>query len=131
MTSGSLQNYYRDKIDDVDDNALDGRSFEGDANRPPVTTLKVEVTIPLKYLSNFWRSLDLPLINYKMELDLLWTKDCVLIQHHNNITGTNIMITSTKLYVPVVTMSINDKINFLENIKHGFKRTISLKQIQI
>ena len=69
MTSGSLWNYYRDKIDDVDDNALDGKSFkyttklvgnrperpgnERDANRPPVLTLSVEVTIPLKYLSKF------------------------------------------------------------------------------
>ena len=35
------------------------------------------------------------------------------------------MITSTKLYVPVVTLSINDNIKFLENIKQGFKKTIS------
>ena len=35
------------------------------------------------------------------------------------------MITSTKLHVPVVTLSINDNIKFLENIKQGFKRTIS------
>ena len=65
------------------------------------------------------------MMNWEMELDLSWTKDCILIQHHNNITGTNIMITSTKLYVPFVTMSINDNIKFLENIKQGFKRTIS------
>ena len=65
----SLWNYYRDKIGDVGDDASDGKSFEyktkkvgntperpeneGDANRPPVQTLNVEVTIPLKYLSNF------------------------------------------------------------------------------
>ena len=84
----------------------------------------VEVTIPLKYLSNFWRFLDLPLINCERELDLSWTKDCVLIEHHNNIAGVNCMITSTELYVPVVTLSINDNIKFLENIKQGFKRTI-------
>ena len=35
------------------------------------------------------------------------------------------MITSTKLYAPVVTLSVNDNIKFLENIKQGFKRTIS------
>ena len=84
----------------------------------------VEVTIPLKYLSNFWRFLDLPLINCERELDLSWTKDCVLIEHHNNIAGVNCMITSTELYVPVVTLSINDNIKFFENIKQGFKRTI-------
>ena len=60
--------------------------------------LNVEVTITLKHLSNFWRSLDLPLINCEINL----YKDCVLIQLHNNITGTNFIITSTKPYVPVV-----------------------------
>ena len=137
ITLGRLWNCYRDKIDDVDDNASDGKSIsfktniigktpqrparlgnEGDANRPPrplVPALNVEVTVPLKYLSNFVRSFDLPLINCKIELALSWIKVCVLIQHHNNVKGTNSMITSTKLYVPVVV---------LENIKQGFKRTI-------
>ena len=102
MTSGSLWNYYGD-ITDVGDNASDGKSFiyktkivgntperpgnEGDANRLPVPTLNVEVTIPLKYLSNFLKSLDLPLINCEIELDLTWTKDCVLIEQNNNINS--------------------------------------------
>ena len=98
---------------------------ERDANRPAGQTLNVEVTIPLKYLSNFWRFLDSALINCEIQLDSSWTKDCVLIEHHNNIAGVSFMITSTKLYVPVVTLSINDNIKFLENIKQGFKRTIS------
>ena len=95
----------RDKIADADDNASDGISFEyntkivgntperpgneGDANWPTVPTLYVEVTIPLKYLSNFWKSLDLPLVNCEIELDLSWTKDCVLIEQNNNVTGVN------------------------------------------
>ena len=83
MTSGSLWNYYGDETDDVDENASDGKSSkyktkiaqkiperpqrpgnEGDSIRQPqpgVPTLNVKVTIPLKYLSNFWRFLDLPL----------------------------------------------------------------------
>ena len=52
---------------------------EGDTNRPPVLTLSVEVTIPLKYLSNFWRFLDLPLINCEAGPALSWKRDCVLI----------------------------------------------------
>ena len=52
-------------------------------------------------------------------------KDSVLIEYHNNIKGVNFMITSTKLYVSVVTLSINDNIKFLENIKQGLKRTFS------
>ena len=51
-------------------------------------------------------------------------KDCVLIEQHNYITGVNVMITSTELYIPVVTLSINDNITFLENLKQVFKKTI-------
>ena len=100
----------------------------GNENRPPqpaVPTLNVEVTIPLKYLSSFWRFLDLPLINCETKIDLTWKTYCILLEHHNNITGVNFMITSTKLYVPVVTVSVNYDIKFLENIKQVFKRTIS------
>ena len=75
--------------------------------------------------NNFWRSLDLSLINCKIKLNLSWTKECTLIEQNNNTTGVNFMIAITKIYVPVVTLSINDNIKFLENIKQGFKRTIS------
>ena len=68
------------------------------------------------------RPLYLPVINLEVELNLLWIKDCLLIEDHNNIIT---MITSTKFYVPVVTLSRNDDINFLENLKKGFKMTIS------
>ena len=93
--SGSLWSYYSGEIDDFDNIALNDKSFEhkkivgntpektgneGDANRPPVPNLNVEVTIPLKYLSNFWRSLDFPSINCEVELDLSWKRDCVLIK---------------------------------------------------
>ena len=84
---------------------------KGDANRPPLPTLNVEVTIPLKYLSHFWRSLDLPLINCEIE-------------QTNNITSVNFVITTTKLYVPIVTLSINGNIKLLENIKQGYKRKL-------
>ena len=151
MTSGSLWNYYREEEDNFNYNASNVKSFkyktkiagktqtrpaqpgsEGDFDRParpPVPNLSVEVTIPLKYLGNFWRSLDLPLIKYEVEFDLLWTKDCVLVEcnnnnnnNNNNITGINFKITSTTLYVPVVTLPINDNIKFFENIKQGFKK---------
>ena len=51
-------------------------------------------------------------------------KDCVLIEQHNDITGVNVMITSTELYIPVVTLSINDNITFLEKLKQVFKKSI-------
>ena len=67
----------------------------------------------------------MPLIKCEIELNLKWTKNCLLIEEDNNIIGVSFTITSIKLYVPVVTLSINDNIKFLENIKQGFKRTIS------
>ena len=143
MRYGSLRNYYRDHIDDVDvnDGALYAKSFKyktkivreaperptqpgnpGVADQPPVPSLNVEVTISLKFL---WRSLDLPLINCEVELDLLWTKYFVLMEHYNNITGIKFVIASIKFYIPVTIFSINNNIKLLENMKQGFKRTIS------
>ena len=52
-------------------------------------------------------------------------KRLCMIEHHDNLTAVNFMITSTKRYIPVFTLSINDDIKFLENIKQVFKRTIS------
>ena len=69
------------------------------------------------------------MISCETGLDLTWTKNCVLIQSQNNITGTNFMITNTKRYVPVITLFVSDNINFLENIKQGFERTISWNTI--
>ena len=136
MTSVSLWNFYRDEIDDVDDITSDRKSLkhktkivgntsnrpkqpgkEGNEDWPPqpaVPTLNVEVALPLKYLSNFWRLPDLPVINCEIELDLSGTKNCVLREHHNNITGVNFLITSSKLYVPIAVLLINDNINVLE-----------------
>ena len=75
----------------------------------------------MKYLSNFWRSLNLPLINCEVELDLSWEKESILAEHNNNIAGIDFRITSTKLYVPVDALPKNDDINFLDNIKQRFK----------
>ena len=71
-----------------------------------------KVVIPLKDLSNFWRSLDIPLINCEEELTLTWSKNCVLANMTVNAgvnlvivapSGAKSKITDTKLYVPVVT----------------------------
>ena len=75
----------------------------------------IEFTISLEYLSNFWRFHDLPLINWEIELDLPWAKDYVLSERHDKI----------RLYVSVLTLSINNHIEVSENIKQEVKRTIS------
>ena len=104
--------------------------------------LDTEVAVPLKYLSNFWSSLDLLLISCEMELDLPWSKEFIiseiLITSGNpnanppitdvaaiQTTRPIFEINNAKLYVRVVTLSINDNMKFLESIKQGFKRTIS------
>ena len=71
------------------------------------------------------RSLDFLLINHEKELDLRCSIYCVLLEGYDNITVVNCMITSAKLSVPIVTLFIMNNINFLENVKQGFKRTVS------
>ena len=96
-----------------------------DANK--VGKKETEVVIPLEHLSNFWRTLDIPLINCEVELILTWTKNCVLADMtvaNNPPSGLEFQITDTKLYVPVVTLSKENDIKLLEQLKSGFKRTI-------
>ena len=108
--------------------------------------LDTEVVIPLKYLSNFWTSLDLPLINCEIELNLKWTKTCVVSEISRTFmavdpnanpfeyevstatAGGTPQINNTRLFVPVVMLPINNNVNFLENIKQGYKRKISWKR---
>ena len=85
-------------------------------------TKNVAIIVPLKYLSNFWRTLEMPLINCEVNLILTWSKDCVI----TNSTGEGkFAITETKLYVPVVTLSTQDNAKLLQQLKSGFKRTIN------
>ena len=66
----------------------------------------VKVVLPLKYLSNFFRSLEMPLINCKIKLNLTWKKECVLSSDAGDAV---FIINDTKMYVPVVTLSKEDK----------------------
>ena len=151
-TTGGLWNYYRDepnsgiggRNNNVNYSIKDSKSFD---YKTSITgklggigiTKDVEIVVPLKYLSNFWRTLDIPLINSEINLILTWTENCVLtskatrdanpdvnpaIAAVNNLTNVTFKITVTKLYMPVVTLSTIDDNNFLEQLKSGFKRTI-------
>ena len=71
---------------------------------------------PLNYLSNFWRTLQMPLINWEISLILTWSEDC--------------KVRDMNLYVPVVTLSTQDNAKLLEQLKSGFKRTISWNKYQ-
>ena len=86
-----------------------------------IAKLSIKVAVPLKYLSNFFRSLEMPLSNCKIKLNLTWEKECVL----SNQAGTAVfIINDTKLYVPVVTLSKEDNKDFIEQQNKGFQRSI-------
>ena len=78
--------------------------------------------VPLKYLSNFWRTLEMPLINCEVNPILMWSSTCVITE--SNGAGP-FAITDTKLYVPVVTLSTKENTKFLQQLKSGFKRVIN------
>ena len=86
----------------------------------------VEIMVPLKYLSNFWRTLEMPLINCEVNLILTWSANCVIVSTNVANQGATFAITETKLYVPVVTLSTQGNAKLLPQVlKSGFKRTIS------
>ena len=85
----------------------------------------VEIMVPLKYLSNFWRTLEMALINCEVNLILIWSANCVIVYTNIAYQGATFEITETKLYVPVVTLSTQDNAKLLQQLKSGFKRIIN------
>ena len=81
--------------------------------------------VPLKYLSNFWRTFEMPLINCEVEIIMDWSANCVIIYTDVNEQVPTFTITATNLYVPVVTLLTQDNSKLLPQLKNGFKRIIS------
>ena len=158
-TIGSLYNYYRDELSDDNNpnnfpntnvvnsntfkykNKITGNTYnvaEGAAGHSSnrVGKQDVELAIPLKYLSNFWRALNIPLISCEVFLELKRNKNCVITSLeqkqvdagpavvNGTTTGATLAINDCKLYVPVVTLSKDDEIKLLTNLKSGFRREI-------
>ena len=123
-TSGSLWQYYKDEPNDV---LADSESFKSKIKitgktRDDGNEKDAEIMVPLKYLSNFWRTLEMPLIICEVSLILTWSSTCVI----TNSTGEGkFEITDTKLYVPVVTLSTQDNAKLLQQLKSGFKRVVN------
>ena len=86
--------------------------------------------VQLKYLSNFWRTLEIPLINCEISLQLKRSKDCFLIAGTVANQVPTFTKTDTKLYVPAVTLSTQDKVKLLKQLNSGFKRTINWNKYQ-
>ena len=77
----------------------------------------VEIMVPLKYLSNFWRTLEMPLIKCEINLILIWSKNCVIVCTNVANQNATFEITDTKLYVPVVTLSTQDVCKLLQQLE--------------
>ena len=86
-----------------------------------IARTNVKVVVPLKYLSNFFRSLEMPLINCEIKLNLTWKKECVLSTGGGDAV---FFINDTKLHVPVVTLSKEDTKDFIEQQNKKFQRSI-------
>ena len=120
--SGRLWNYCKDILADPTTNSEFSKyktSITGKtANNG--NTKKVEFSVPLKHLSDFWEKLDIPLTNFEVSLSLTWSKNCVLTDMTTKVaerenpamavpTGAGFKITDTKLYVPIVTLSTENE----------------------
>ena len=128
-TSGSLWQHYKDE---PNNNLVDSELFKSKVKitgKTPAAgnTKDVEIMGPLKHLSNFWGTLEMPLINCEVNLTLNWFKDCIITI---SIAEGKFKIIDAKLYVPVVTLSTQDNAKLLQQLKSGFKRTINWNQYQ-
>ena len=91
----------------------------------PAGTKIVEIMVPLKYLSNFRRTLEMPLINCEVNLILTWSSSSVLISANVANQNATFTIINTRLYVPVVTLPTQENAKLLQKLKSGFKRVIN------
>ena len=147
-TIGSLYNYYRDELsNDADDNqfnnikVVNSNTFKYKNkvidNTNNQGTKDIELAIPLKYLGNFWRALNIPLISCEVSLELKWDKNCVItsleqrviaganpLARDNAPKGATLATTDCKLYLTAVTLPKDDEIRLLTNLKSGFKTEI-------
>ena len=139
--SGNLWQYYTDEslinnnavIIDVPDDS-DNASFKYKQKITGQTgndgTKDVRITVTLKYLSSFSRTLEMPLIKCEINIFLTWSEECIIVTGDYGGEKRKFAITDTKLYVPVVTLSAQDNEKLLQQLKAGFKRTINWNKYQ-
>ena len=132
--TGSLYQFKRDKPPDDNANVANNTTSLVYKSKPISRTddnnvNNVKLVVPLKYIGNFFRSLEMPLVNCKIDLELTWHKDC-MISSVDAAAGqvVSFVITNTKLYVPIVTFSTKDNNNLTKQLNDGFKRSISWNQ---
>ena len=126
-TSGSLWQFKRDEVPvnnadlSIDNSksskyntALVGKTADADDNNNNInnSVKNTKIIVSLKYLSNFWRSLEMPLINCKIHVESNWIED-----------STKFKITEVKIHVPIVTFSTKDNVNLTKQLSDGFERS--------
>ena len=135
--SGSLWQFKRDEppANNVDLNINNGvfhsQSFRYKAalvgkmtnpvNNTDSSVKNTKIVLPRKYLSRFWRSLEMPLIDCKVHLELNWIEDCIL---SNDGDSAKFKITDAKLHVQIVILSAKDNANLTKQLSDGFKRSV-------
>ena len=135
-TSGSLWQYCKDIlarnanyviVDFTGGNTTDSFNFKAKITGQTGNDGKknVEIMVPLKYLSNFWRTLEMPLINCEVNLILTWSSTCVIVSNNVANQRATFTITDARLYVPVVTLSTQENTKLLQQLKSRFKRVIN------
>ena len=133
-TSGSLWQFKRDEIEGDVDLTVDAQHIPNNSSsfkyKSSFITDKtgVKLVVSLKYLSNFWRSLEMPLINWKDKLSLKWYENCIL---YSAGTAATFAITNTKVYVPVVTLKTEDNGKLSKLLNEGFKRLVYWNKYKI
>ena len=133
-TSGSLWQFKRDEIEGDVDLTVDAQHIPNNSSsfkyKSSFITNRngVKIVVPLKYLSNFWRSLEMPLINCKVELSLTWFENCILSSAG---TAATFAINDAKLYVPVVTLKTEDNVKLSKLLNEGFKRLVYWNKYKI
>ena len=100
--------------------ALLGKTADA-VNNTNSSVKEAKIVVPLKYLSNFWRSLEMPLINCKVHLELNWIEDCIL---SSAVNSAKFEIADTKLHVPIVTLPTKGSVNLTKQLSEGFKRYV-------
>ena len=132
-TSGGLWHFKRNEVpvDNADLTIDNSQSFKYKAallgktanavNNTNSSVKDAKIVVPLKYLSNFWRSLEMSLINCKVYLELNWIEDCILSSAEN---AAKFAIADPKLHVPIVTLSTKDSANLIKKLSEGFKRFV-------
>ena len=100
--------------------ALLGKTADA-VNNTNSSVKDAKIVVPSKYLSNFWRSLEMPLITCKVYEELNWIEDCILSSAKNTA---KFGIPDAKLHVSVVTLYTKDSTNLAEQLNEGFKRSV-------